>query len=343
MTLRDGLHSLMPSRDVLLGVGNFWERKPQRGDVFHIQWIESLFGWKNPTADEVDAFDKRLEEISKVAPIIYTAHNFDLMPSIGALRNSLLRSLAKYGTLILHLSEANIDPYKRHHKTIPELGELPTAIVPHGDYQPYFRLPVDSFDDPVFKTEKIKILVFGHIRSNDELQFCLEVGKRLDELAYQLIIAGAVNPEVVHWKEVRALIDNWDGGTRRLHLKVPNEKIRSLFLQCHGVLIPRNDRLNSGVQYLAYTLLKPTFVPNENSMAAVQHSVTGSGTFKPNDVESAAQAIVEYFSSSISDRLVKRYQTHHYNYTNMDKVSVGQAHIAAYRLALAYQQQKYRS
>jgi hypothetical protein len=78
-------------------------------------------------------------------------------------------------------------------------------------------------------------------------------------------------------------------------------------------------------------------------MAAVQNSVTGSGTFKPNDVESAAQAIVEYFSSSISDRLVKRYQTHQYNYTNIDKVSVGQAHIAAYRLALAYQQQKYRS
>ncbi|TDK50409.1 hypothetical protein [Antarcticimicrobium luteum] len=336
-TLRDGLERVLGARNVKTGVDAFWNHNFSTGDVLHIEWIESLFRWKVPSEETLAQFEARMHEIAATSPIIYTAHNFDLMPTYGDSRVRMLQSLADNASLVCHLSEANIEPYNRHHAGITGLKDVPTAVVPHGDYQPYFRLESEPFEDAALQSEKIKILVFGHIRTEQELNFCLDVGKALGEDRFQLIFAGAIHPDILHWKELHRFRDEWDGGARRIHLKVPNEQVVSLVSQCDGMLVPRFDRLNSGVQFLAYSMLKPVFVPAQNSMEEVQNVAVGAGIFALGDVRGAAEMIRQNFDSDISTQIAQSFRIHSFNYKRQDPYVVGLAHRAAYQKAVESQ------
>lgn len=333
ITLRDGLERVFGTQTVQTGVDAFWDHDFSTGDILHIEWIESLFRWKVPTDEMLDRFEARMREIAATSPIVYSAHNFDLMPTYGESRTRMLQSLADNASLICHLSEANIEPFNRHHASIEALADVPTAVVPHGDYQPYFRLEREAFEDAALQSDKVKILVFGHIRTEKELNFCLDVGKALGEERFQMVFTGAIHPDILHWKEIHRHRDEWDGGARRIHFKVPNEQVVSLVSQCDGFLVPRFDRLNSGVQFLAYSMLKPVFVPAQNSMEEVQKTVVGNGIFAMEDVEGAAELIRQHFDGSPAARIAQAFRVNAFNYARQDAHVVGLAHRAAYQKA----------
>lgn len=340
LTLRDGMRRILGEAAVTSGVERFWTGVFQPGEILHIEWLESLFGWKMPDEAQVALFEARMEAIAQHTPILYTAHNFDLMPTYGEIRPRLLEAVARHVTTICHLSAANIGPYNRHHIAIPGLDTLPTAVVPHGDYQPYFAPGGAAFDDPALRTDKRKILVFGHIRTQAELDFCLAVAERLGDDGYQMIIAGAVHHDILHWKEARALIDGWEGGVRRLHVKVPAEQVRSLVSRCDGVLVPRFERLNSGVQLLAYSMLKPAFVPTQNSMLEIGAELGGAELYQSHDPVSAVAAIHRVFDRGFADEMAALYRRNAYNYRCQDSLEVGRAHFRAYERALSTHAQR---
>jgi hypothetical protein len=339
-TLKDGLDKVIGKKRVTTGIDSFWNYNFTKGDIVHIEWLESLFQWKVPTDEQVTHFVNRMEEISRTSAILYTAHNFDLMPTYAASRRILMQAIADHSSLICHLSEANIEPYIRHHSSIKNLGLVPVSIVPHGDYQPYFRSAVSHFEDEALKSEKIKVLVFGHIRTERELNFCLDVGKELGSTDFQMIFAGVIHPDILHWKEIHKLNDNWDGGVRRMHIKIHDDKVVSLIEQSDCLLIPRFERLNSGVQFLAYTMSKPAFVPSQNSMEEVQNTAVGHGTYSPNDPKSAASVIRNHYSDSKALQLKKMFKTFLFNYNFQDVYEVGKAHEKAYEKAVSYHLQK---
>ncbi|PSO09728.1 MULTISPECIES: hypothetical protein [unclassified Sphingobium] len=335
VTLRDGLQQVLGPDNVTTGVASFWDHAFEPGDILHIEWIESLFYWKVPSDEQVQLFEQRMAQIATSCPILYTAHNFDLMPTYGKNRGRLMQALADHATVICHLSPDNIEPYARHHAKVKGLKDVKTAIVPHGDYQPYFRLDNQPFKDRVFESDKIKILVFGHIRTEKELKFCLDVGEELGHERYQMIFAGAIHPDLIHWKEIHRYRDEWDGRTRRIHFKVPNEQVISLVSQCDALLVPRFDRLNSGVQFLGHSMLKPVFVPDQNSMGDVQKKAEAGGIFIPEDLKSAVSVIKQTFEGDPVARMVKRFKVNAFNYSKQDPFHVGKAHEAAYQLAIA--------
>ena len=307
--------------------------------MVQIEWIESLFNWNVPSDDEIARFQMRLAEIAAVCPVLYTAHNYDLMPTYGDKRLILMESLAEHCTLICHLSEANSQAYIAHHKNNVDLSHIPTSVVPHGDYQPYFRKDLTSFEDESLNSNKIKVLVFGHIRSKSELDFCLEVAENLTGESYEMIFTGVIHPDLLHWKEIHQHKDHWSDGPRRIHFKVVDEKIIDLISQVDCMLIPRFDRLNSGVQYLAHTMLKPCFVPAESSMIEVQSKVTGYGCYPQGNAEVASKVIEKYFSNDPSINIKNLYKSFLYNYREQDTYAVGEARLSAYEKAVSFFQQ----
>lgn len=340
LTLRNGLRRIFGRQGVSTGIERFWDGRFERGEVLHIEWIESLFGWKIPDEARITQFEERMAEIGRTTPIVYTAHNFDLMPTYGESRTRMLQAVADHAAMICHLSPANVDAFNRHHAHIPGLADLPTAVVPHGDYQPYFGPGGEAFEDPALQTDKKKILVFGHIRTAEELDFCLRTDELLDSDAYQMIIAGSIHSDILHWKKVHGFRDNWDGGVRRIHLKVPNAQVRSLVSQCDGLLVPRFDRLNSGVQFLAYSMLKPAFVPLQNSMMEVGSRFGGSELYQPHDAASAASAINRTFAYRFADEQVAAYRRNAFNYKTQDSLAVARAHYRAYERAFSQHRAK---
>lgn len=339
LTLRNGLYRLLGRNAVSTGIDRFWHGHFETGEVLHIEWLESLFSWKIPNEEQISQFEMRMAEISRKIPILYTAHNFDLMPTYGESRARILKAVADHATMICHLSSANIDPYNRHHAAIPGLRNLPTAVVPHGDYQPYFTPDNEAFKDPALETNKTKILVFGHIRTAKELDFCLKTADELGD-QYQMIISGTIHSEILHWKEVKSFQENWDGNVRRIHIKVPNAQVRSLVSQCDGLLVPRFERLNSGVQFLAYSMLKPAFVPLQNSMMEIGAHVNAAELYQPHDAASASEAIRITFAARQADILAITYRRNAFNYRSQDNLAVARAHYRAYENALSLHQSK---
>lgn len=338
LTLKKGLEKVLGKARVYSGVDYFWEYKFSSKDIVHIEWVESLFNWNVPSDKEIENFEARIEEVGKSCTVVYTAHNFDLMPTYGdEKRRKIMRSLEKYCSLICHLSELNIQPYIDHHSHTVDISTIPSAIVPHGDYQPYFDKAPKSFDDESLKSEKIKILIFGHIRTQAELDFCLSVGDELGTDKYQMIFAGVIHPDLIHWKEIHNFKDNWDDtqGPRRIHFKVEDEKIIDLIGNVDCMLIPRFERLNSGVQYLAHTMLKPCFVPQQYSMREIQNKVTGDGCFPPGDHITAANIISRYFKENESIKIKNLYKSFVFNYREQDCFAVGLAHKTAYERAIS--------
>lgn len=339
LTLKKGLEKVLGKKRVYSGVKYFWEHKFSSKDIVHIEWVESLFNWNIPSDEEIENFRSRIEEVGKSCTLVYTAHNFDLMPTYGDIkRREIMSLLEKYCSLICHLSESNFQAYVDHHKPAVDLSSVPHAVVPHGDYQPYFDKPFKEFSDESLKSEKIKILVFGHIRTQAELDFCLGVGEELGTEKYQMIFTGVIHPDLIHWKEIHSLKDNWDDshGPRRIHFKVEDEKIIDLISKVDCMLIPRFERLNSGVQYLAHTLLKPCFVPQQYSMREVQNKVIGNGCYPPGDHITAAKVISEYFKENESIKIKNLYKSFVFNYKEQDCFAVGLAHKTAYERAISY-------
>ncbi|SEQ58331.1 hypothetical protein SAMN03080615_01988 [Amphritea atlantica] len=339
LTLKNGLDKALGSNNIVTGVDCFWSQRFTSKDVVHIEWVESLFHWNVPSDEQVEHFVNRIQEIAVTTPIVYTAHNFDLMPTIGDKRKILMQALAGNCAQILHLSEANIEAYNRHHSEIVNLSSVPVSIVPHGDYQPYFRAGNSQFEDKALKSEKVKVLVFGHIRTATELEFCLNVADELGTEEYQLIFAGVIHPDLLHWKEIHRFKNEWDGQVRRNHFKVPDDKVIDLVNRSDCMLIPRFDRLNSGVQFLSYTMLKPTFVPAQHSMQDVQNKASNLGAYSPNDPKSAASLIRSHFSGTKSAQLNNMFKTNLFNYSSQDAYAVGAAHEKAYERAFSYKQQ----
>jgi hypothetical protein len=343
LSLKNGLSKVLGKERVFSGVDYFWEHEFCSKDIVHIEWVESLFNWNIPTDVEINNFKVRLRDIGQKCPIVYTAHNFDLMPTYGDEKRELIMNLLnEYCTLFCHLSEANVQPYINHHSPTTDLSVKPTSIVPHGDYQPYFNKEIVQFEDEALRSEKIKILVFGHIRTEKELNFCLKVAEELGSDRYQMIFAGVIHPDLLHWKEIHKLKDSWDeaDGPRRIHFKVEDDKIIDLVDKVDCLLIPRFERLNSGVQFLAHTLLKPSFVPYQYSMREIQSKVTGHGCYPTGEHVAAAKVIDDYFEESKSIRIKNLYKSFVFNYKEQDCFAVGQAHKVAYEKAMSFFSQR---
>ncbi len=335
-----GIRATTPDVEVQIGVAPFWTQDYSQVDVLHIQWAEVLCAWKRPSEDLLESIAARLRDIARTTRIVFTVHNIDLKADFGEMAERLLDAVGQVASIFVHLSRASVDVFTERYARYPWARDRAHLVIGHGDYDIYRRLAPEPFV-PALPRPTRSVLVFGGIRSAEELALTLDVAERCAAQGITFTIAGPVADSLVHWKEQKRLEALGDQPIRRIHRRIPSRHVVSLMEMTDVVFLPRAGRLNSGVLFLGYTFLKPVVAPRSHSMAEAQAAVDGP-VYAEGDAADAARVIAEVFAAPAVERLALASRTFRFKHGEMNWAQIGRQHVRAYEWALAAAPQRPR-
>lgn len=314
---------------VITGADKFWTQDYRNIDVIHIQWLELLFNWKKPTQDQIKAARSRLLKISKTTKIFYTAHNLHLKQDYAELTLPVLELLNGLDATAVHLTDDAKEAFVNEYQNMEWVKAARHIVIPHGDYSVYHSTqgpdPFPDIDDFLF--------IPGGIRSKEEWELvnaAVDEAKRLD---VHIVIAGQVSPSAAHWKVVKGLGDAPEHGVTRLHRSLSEIEFVTLLNKARAILIPRHQRINSGVLFAAYSFLKPCLAPAEYSPGFYQRQV-GGASYTPTQVQDWKEKIALVACQPIETVINIQSKMLRVLYKNMSWDDIGHEQANAYKAVI---------
>lgn len=227
-------------------------------NVIHIHWPEALFGWRLPYMEDFILIKERLAVWKKKAAIVYTLHNSQAHELHNPWCVMIYKAVYEAADVIIHLGSHS------YNKKVKNADNRQHVIIPRGLYKVKNKLSNQrqARDLLSLSLESFVILVFGRIRNQKERNFIWQTFK------------------MVNKENKFLLVPRWHEGTYPSWKTQPLQRIRSISLSfrasrypnmCLGkgtiaesnieryfkasdiVLLPRENQLNSGVPFLAYS------------------------------------------------------------------------------------------
>ncbi|UHQ55873.1 glycosyltransferase [Microbulbifer sp. YPW16] len=328
MELAKGLR--LSGANVITGADGFWDLDYSKIDVLHIQWMEVLCGWKAPTEEMVEKIEHRIQEIAETTKIVFTFHNLLPKKDFGRLGFKLLDIVAMYASAFIHLSNESIAKIKEQYKGCEWVEKDNHYVCRHGDFDYYRMVEEDWPELTQLDGSGSTVLVFGGIRNKDELDFSLNVGDKLAQQGHNLILAGPVSDEAMHWKERKGIQNPERSKILRLHQRVQNEHVKALLKKADVVLIPRAERLNSGVVFLAHSFGVPVVCSDEVTLSE-SLNVTRGVVYRKNNVDDAVNAILSVFKREQLEKIENEAACFLFKKKCMSWISIADQHLKIYQ------------
>ncbi|MCH5377103.1 MAG: hypothetical protein JJ992_24330, partial [Planctomycetes bacterium] len=258
--------------------------------------------------------------------------NLSLMAAFEEQADKLMDIMGEHVHAFIHLTKSSVHSFKTRYEGRAWVAAKPHYIAEHGHYEMYRRSSSPQ-EQLVPGHVSPYVLVFGGIRTRDEIEFCEEMALHLKEDGVTLVMAGPVSDHVMHWKVRKQLNRTCEGNIYRLHERVPTSAVYPMVANASAVLIPRSDRLNSGVQFLAITFGVPVVAPAMHSLGEVQRE-SGNPVYKEGDRKDAYETLRGLLSATALQRMGRRQQAFRYKHERMSWAMIARQHIAAYRAVL---------
>ncbi|RMG41201.1 MAG: glycosyltransferase [Methanobacteriota archaeon] len=278
---------------VVCSCQSFW-RTDVDADIVHIHWPEALFGWREPTEEDIKSLKKCLGSWKKRSKIVATSHN--LYPHY---RNSeifyrLYHLVYSHADAIIHMGKASLVDFLRRY---PEINSVVHEIIPHGLYSGIERpeSKEESRDRLHLSSEEVVFLSFGTLRDTEELSLLLDAFDEAKVARKKLLIAGRLNVSKRNLKGI--------GLYAKLYFQkniectfgfVPRHDVFTYFNASDAVIIPRIRILNSGNVIMGFTLGRCVIGPDTGVVGEILEE-TGNILYKAGDPRSLARAL-EYAS-----------------------------------------------
>jgi hypothetical protein len=279
-------------------------------DIVWIHWPEAIFKWKEPTDDELNAFEADLLRWKKHSAVIYTRHNYYPHNKSSRANRQLYDMILQNADCIVHLGEYSMHQLK---SSTEAPNEAKQVMIPHHIYTLYPN-DVDKWQARaalgISRDSKV-LLVFGAIRSSKERKFMLTVFRRLT-FARKVLLA----PRMVYYVQTRQ-----NGGiARRLqkyltratnlvysfssHYKFDNVFVDNNMVQYYcnsadAMFIPRRKSLNSGLALLGLSFRIPVLGRDIGNISEVLKN-SGNFTYAADSSVHAADVISELFNESVN-------------------------------------------
>lgn len=265
-------------------------------DIVHIHWPEALFGWREPTSENLQELEQIITNWRRKSKVIYTKHNE--YPHFGKTERTtkLYQLIEDSADAVIHLGKyslQNTDSFKK------ALNTQKGVVIPHPLYTLYptkasrtkarakLNLPSDAN----------VILCLGNIRNREESMFMRKVFRHLD-FKTKILVA----PTMDYY--LKFDIPGLSGIIKRMmswfyrlhpqyHLKneVVNNKDLQFYLKAANVLfIPRLNSLNSGLLLLGISFNTPVVCSNTGNNTEIIEESHSYG-YDPKLYETAVQAI----------------------------------------------------
>jgi hypothetical protein len=346
-------HDLNPYVDVLLesiraagcpvdsGTDKFWKADLFDYDVVHIQWPETLFDWRVPSAIELEFLRRRLEEIKKRATLIFTHHN-EVSHHANENNEVILREL--YGLLesscdiMVHLGETSCSEYAAR----PELSEKRHVVLPIPVYDklyaPHAGLrPMEARQRLGLTAGSNIVLAFGNFRYPNEKRLVANAilnrkDRRVLLLAPKWHKAREYAFTPLHPMLTLRSVKNMLWARRNnmiLEAKkiISDEEVAYYFAAADVVFIQRMDELNSGNIPMAFLFKKVVLGPDCGNIGEWIRAA-GNVTFDAGNPASVSDALLKALQLSDTGLGEANY---HFAMENWSSKQVGEAHAALYR------------
>lgn len=294
-----------------VGLDAFWSQRPFDFDIVHIQWPETIFSWRVPSADELDRLRQRLREVRGRATIVFTRHNDESHHARGGNRsilNQLYSLVESECDVMVHLGEAS----RAACRARADLAAKRHVVIPIPVYDELYAPFLDT--DPPAARRRLNIprgrkvvLVFGNFWTGEE--------KDLTRDAFLALGGGDACLVAPKWRPARARIFallhplaalREAGDARReaaLGMKlegrgfISHRDVARYFAASDVVFIPRLGGLNSGNIPMAFLFRKPVVGPDGGNIGTWIRS-TGNLFYKAGDSSSARDALRAGLSAS---------------------------------------------
>lgn len=324
--LVEGLISIFGKESIHFGVDDFWTKDYSDVDVLHLQWVEVLCNWEKPDLKKISEISSRLDEIKKTTKIVYTLHNIELKSDFEESSEVLMDVICSRADAIIHLSDASIDAFRERYKNFPWAHDNNSHIIRHGSYDCYFDEVTDSSTDSHIKNH---IFICGAIRTKMEWQLAQDVCERAQAAGLPVVFTGNVSSSILHWKEKKRMEQQDSPLIVRRHSRIETGEMVKYARSARCFFLPRVDRLNSGVWYLATTFARPCIVPDQMSLLEDQQAVDGL-CYCSGDAESAFQAIKKLYEQPVEEAIRTKRKLMEFSRTKMSWEKICKDHAAVY-------------
>lgn len=310
------------------GIEQIWS-KELRYNIYHFQWPECIFNWREPSQNELIELNKRIKELKSFAKIVSTMHNEIPHYSNTTHFRELYKIIYSNSDAIIHLGEFSKNKYDRIYPAVKSI------IIPHGIYE--------NFPNKIFKDDARKILriskddiVFifvGNIRSKIERDLLLNGFSKFNEKNKKLII---LRGNII-WGTFRLFrIINKIGIFIRNKIiwekEFVSEERMQIFLNAADIMIiPRIKPLNSGNLVLGFTFGKVVIGPDYGNVGEILRK-TSNPIFVPDSLDSLVLAMKKARDLAINGKGDEN-RIYAHRYWNMEIVT--EKHLELYKELIA--------
>ncbi|QEE60499.1 glycosyltransferase [Salinibacterium sp. dk2585] len=281
-----------------------------RWDVLHVHWPELLFVRESRLRTLVGAalclaLELRLR-LGRGA-LVRTAHNVRPHEGRGRLVEFILARLDRATDVWVLLND-----------TTPIAAAAERVVIPHGHYADWYA----SRELPT--PREGRLLFFGLIRAYKNVPALARSFTTVPDAAASLHIVGRPDPAALA-EELRSIAD----GDERIQLTfgyADDDQLIREFGEASLVALPYRDLHNSGAMLLALSLGRPVLVPDNPATAAIAEEV-GEAWVRRYQGELTGETLSEALAAGTPAGAP--------DLSRRSWLLLGEAHVAAYRRALA--------
>lgn len=300
-------------------------------DVLHFQWPEAVFGWKKPTVKDLAKTELRIKEHRARGGVIFTTvHNYQPHPGFEEMGKAVFDLVYSHTDCFIHLGTSSMKEFMERNRRAIWCRSAKHEVILHGDYSYYRKHYARTGMLPPAAPNQKTILVFGALRTPEEEQLAREAFYLLDDRNARLVFAGAPARRAIPSAVLEGKYDR--GRIVRLHKRIPDHEVCSLFESTDVAFLPRIGRLNSGVVSLAFTFGVPVVAPSSGTMKEMIEGELGY-LYAEGDATSAAEALRKSLSAPAAEREELRRRMEAYRRRNLDWGKLAEQQAALYEEA----------
>lgn len=270
-------------------------------DLVLIHWPEELFGWKEPSKDELDFLKMKLQSWRKDVKIVYMVHNLKPHNKAGKYYNELYELVLSYCQGMIHLGNYSKDLLS---KKYPDKSH--TII-----YHPLYRKSFTTVNKQAARQrlglsqDAVIIIAPGRIRTFREKELITKSFKRIKSNKKELIVPR------MFWKESKIEFKGRNGLKKLIDIKSVLEKIYNFSLDKRHhffysfmdnkelsilmsasdiVFVPRLNTLNSGILFLGLSFDKTIVGPRVGNLTEVLN-LFNCYSYDPFNLESVKESL----------------------------------------------------
>ncbi|MFT5892136.1 MAG: hypothetical protein ACI9Y7_002246 [Dokdonia sp.] len=270
--------------------------------VVLLQWPEQIFGWKEPSDDQLEYLSQEIQKWKKSSKIIYIVHN--KKPHLGMTQQfqKLYDLVEGASDVMLHFGQYSKDYYQEKYKNKTH------SILKHPLYRRSFSThdKAEAREKLGIQEDREVVIAPGKIRTLKERNFILNAFQKIKNENKTLIAPN------MFWKEskidfigrhrLKKVIDVKKRIENKIHspYKPPTyifnynytqaDRLSLLMAAADVVFLPRMKTLNSGNLYLGLTFNKIVVGPETGNITE-ELKKSNFPIFQPENVDSVVSAI----------------------------------------------------